>query len=55
MEHLTLSDIARMFEVTPQRASAIVAKKGFPKPVIDLPRRRVWRKPTVERWAQTHR
>ena len=36
-------------------AQNIAGRRGFPLPVLDHPRLRLWLRPDVEQWLDTHR
>jgi predicted DNA-binding transcriptional regulator AlpA len=47
-----ITEIATMLGVSKQRASQLVASKGFPAPLERLAAGPVWRRSAVERWAE---
>jgi len=52
---MAIPEIAELLGVTRQRASKIIQSyEDFPLPVAELSIGRVWLRPVVEQWAQTH-
>ena len=45
------SEIARRLEVTKQRFYVLARSPGFPEPIGEIGRAKVWVWPEVERWA----
>jgi prophage regulatory protein len=48
--HLRTVDIAALLGVTRQRAGQITQRPDFPAPAKLVGKRRLWRRPNVERW-----
>jgi hypothetical protein len=46
---------AMLGDVSPQRASEIVARKTFPEPLATVSAGRIWRREDVARWIAVHR
>lgn len=46
---------ARRERVSRSYATAVASRKGFPDPLIDHPRLRLWRRVDVETWLDTNR
>lgn len=55
MAHVGITEIAAMLGVSRQRASQLVATKGFPKPAERLAMGPMWKRAAVERWADKRR
>ena len=49
-ELVTMADIGRRLNVTPQRAHQLAQQNRFPAPVGQVGGLKVWRWPSVERW-----
>jgi len=47
-----ITEIARMFGVSPQRADQLAATPTFPQPVTRLSAGRIWERADVRRWAE---
>lgn len=51
-ELVTTAEIARMLNVSPQRAHQLTRQQRFPKPVGTVGQSQVWRSPDIERWRR---
>jgi predicted DNA-binding transcriptional regulator AlpA len=52
---IRLVEIAELLGVTKQRAHQIAEEKGFPAPLAEDARSRVWSRYEVQRWAKRWR
>jgi prophage regulatory protein len=55
MNLVGLTEIGAMLGVTRQRASQLAEHKNFPKPLDRIAAGPIWRRETVERWAEKNR
>ncbi len=55
MQLVGVSEIAEMLGVTPGRASQLANESNFPKPLATPKAGRMWKRMTIERWAEVHR
>jgi len=51
-ELVTTAEIARMLNVSPQRAHQLSRQPRFPQPVGTVGQSQVWRSPDIERWSR---
>jgi predicted DNA-binding transcriptional regulator AlpA len=52
---IRLVEIAEILGVTKQRAHQIATEHGFPKPLAEDVRGRVWRRSEIQAWAKRWR
>lgn len=55
MDLVGVAEIAEMLGVTPGRASQLANGAGFPKPLDEIKAGRIWKRQTIQRWAEVHR